>query len=111
MASVIGGSDNFGSGAIPGVGVGQTWQSVTRVLGTTYTNSTGKPIMVMASVRCQGARTPARAYVDGLMISNNYAADCCGVAQTPVFPLSFIVPNGSTYYCTGAALVAWAELR
>ena len=29
------------------IGVGQTWQSVTRVLdGTSYTNSTGKPIMV-----------------------------------------------------------------
>ena len=29
------------------IGVGQTWQSVTRALdGTSYTNSTGKPIMV-----------------------------------------------------------------
>jgi hypothetical protein len=30
--------------AVPGVGVGQTWQSVTRSAGVTYTNSTGKPI-------------------------------------------------------------------
>jgi len=95
----------------PSIGVGQTWQSVSRSLGTTYTNSTGNPIMVMASVRCQGSSTPARAYVGGVMISNNYAADCCGVPQTPVFPLSFIVPDGTAYYCTGAALVAWAELR
>lgn len=30
------------------IGVGQTWQDVTvsRVAGTTYTNSTGKPIMI-----------------------------------------------------------------
>lgn len=95
----------------PAIGVGQTWQSVSRSLGTTYTNSTGKPIMVLASVRCQGSSTPARAYVDGMMISNNYAADCCGVPQTPVFPLSFIVPDGSDYYCTGASLVLWRELR
>jgi hypothetical protein len=34
-------------GVAPQIGVGQTWQSVTRDLsGTSYTNSTGKPIMV-----------------------------------------------------------------
>lgn len=100
-----------GAVTVSAIGSGQTWQSVSRSLGTTYTNSTGKPIMVMASVRCQGSSTPARAYVGGLMISNNYAADCCGVPQTPVFPLSFIVPDGTSYYCTGASLVEWAELR
>jgi hypothetical protein len=36
----------------PSLGVGQTWQDVTssRVVSTTYTNSTGKPIMVTISV-------------------------------------------------------------
>ena len=29
-----------------GIGIGQTWQSVTRAFGTNYTNSTGKPIML-----------------------------------------------------------------
>ena len=44
-----------GSGAAPswaappdaGIGVGQTWQSVSRTAGTTYQNTTGKPIMVV----------------------------------------------------------------
>ena len=31
--------------AFYGVGVGQTWQTVSRSFGTTYTNSTGKPII------------------------------------------------------------------
>ena len=35
------------AGTATQIGVGQTWQSVTRALdGTSYTNSTGKPIMV-----------------------------------------------------------------
>jgi len=29
-----------------GIGVGQTWQAVVRLVATTYTNSTGKPIIV-----------------------------------------------------------------
>jgi len=33
-------------GVTGGLGTGQTWQSVTRTSGTTYTNSTGKPIVV-----------------------------------------------------------------
>jgi hypothetical protein len=95
----------------PSIGVGQTWQEVTRSLSTTYTNSTGKPIMVLASVRSTGASTFARAYVDDLEIARAYATDCCGVPQLPYFPLSFIVPDGSTYRCTGAALAIWRELR
>lgn len=35
---------------VPGaIGNGQTWQSVTRTSGTTYQNTTGKPIMLAAS--------------------------------------------------------------
>jgi hypothetical protein len=35
--------------ASPGIGIGQTWQSVVRSAGVTYTNSTGKPILFMMS--------------------------------------------------------------
>lgn len=93
------------------IGVGQTWQVVSRALSATYTNSTGRPIQVLASIRCQGASTPARAYVDGVQIAYGYAPDCCGVPQSPAFPISFIVPAGSTYYCLGTAVITWAELR
>lgn len=34
---------------VGGIGDGQTWQQVTRTLGTTYTNSTGKPIMLIGN--------------------------------------------------------------
>jgi len=34
---------------VGGVGIGQTWQTVTRTAGVTYTNSTGKPICFLMS--------------------------------------------------------------
>lgn len=94
------------------IGVGQTWQNVTgsRVLGTTYTNSTGKPIMVSVSYSCNTANT-----VQGLIISDaTVYAGAVDVANTSG-GFSLIVPNGATYVTTTnigvMTLVAWAELR
>ncbi len=90
------------------IGVGQTWQSLTgsRSLGTTYTNTTGRPIQVTASVQ-----NTASAVVGGVTIFNSYTVSCCGVPQISFFPLSFIVPNGTTYKISGSGLAVWAELR
>ena len=92
------------------IGVNQTWQAVSRSLGTTYTNSTGRPIQVMVSMRGQGAGA-AIAYVGSLEIARANSPDCCGVAQYPTVPFSFIVPAGDTYRCTGNGLSRWVELR
>lgn len=46
MVSVIRGDDNFDSGAIAGIGVGQSWQEVSRSEEVSYQNTTGGPIMV-----------------------------------------------------------------
>ena len=88
------------------IGVGQSWQSVSRSLGTTYTNTTGRPIQVAASVQ-----NTATAVVGGVTIFNSYTVSCCGVPQISYFPLSFIVPAGATYKITGSGLAVWAELR
>ena len=90
------------------IGVGQTWQSLTgsRSLGTTYTNTTGRPIQVTASVQ-----NTASAVVGGVTIFNSYTVSCCGVPQISYFPLSFIVPDGTTYSISGSGLAVWAELR
>jgi len=88
------------------IGVGQTWQSVSRSLGTTYTNTTGRPIQVAASVQ-----NTASAVVGGVTIFNSYTVSCCGVPQISYFPLSFIVPAGATYKINGSGLATWAELR
>ena len=93
-----------------GIGVNQTWQGVTRAIGTTYTNSTGKPIMVAVTYSCTSANT-----VQGLIISGTtvYA----GSVNVATFPGSFslIIPDGATYVTTTnggtLTLISWAELR
>jgi hypothetical protein len=97
---------------VTSVGAGQTWQNVTasRALATDYTNSTGRAIQVVVSVRCQGA-LPAYAYVGGVEVGRLLAPDSGGIPQYPTVPFSFIVPAGETYRCTGYGLANWAELR
>ena len=80
------------------LGVGQTWQSVSRSPGTTYTNSTGKPIMVNVF-----SSLGANIYVDGVL-----AADGGGGSGDQV-TISAIVPNGSSYVINGSFSVS--ELR
>jgi len=78
---------------------GQTWQTVTRVSGTTYTNSTGKPIFVAITI---GGGT-ASFVVDAVTVVPS--------TSTTQVPMTFIVPAGSTYSCTNASIQAWRELR
>jgi hypothetical protein len=90
----------------PSVGVNQTWSVVTgsRVTSTTYTNSTGSPIMV--NVGKAGLNTNLALIVGGVQV-----ASCSGpVSSADGQTISGIVPDGSTYSTTGP-FVAWAELR
>lgn len=86
-----------------GVGVGQTWQTFTvgtqRIGGTTYTNSTSKPIMVLVYVN----PTPSTKVVAGTTILT------VGAASLDATP--FIVPPGATYSVTGGTINSWSELR
>ena len=93
-----------------GIGVNQSWQSPARAVGTTYTNSTGKPITVAITVTCTNALT-----AQGLIINSAtiYAGSVNVVNAATGF--SLIVPDGATYVTTTNAgtltLVSWAELR
>jgi hypothetical protein len=79
------------------IGEGQTWQTVSRTGGVTYTNSTGKSIMVSL----YGLGT-LQLFVNGLQVAvstvNNAGNSITG-----------IVPNGSTYSSNQSSWVA--ELR
>jgi ABC-type multidrug transport system permease subunit len=95
--------------AIP-IGVNQTWQGVTRAIGTTYTNSTGRPILAAITYSCSAANT-----VQGLII--NGTTVYAGAVTTAGYPGSFVllIPNGATYVTTTnvgtLTLVTWTELR
>lgn len=86
---------------LSGIGVGQTWQDVTasRSTGTTFTNSTLRPIMVMVS----SVFTATLVKVGGNTIAQpNTTQENCA---------TFIVPAGFTYSVSGIAAFQWTELR
>jgi len=75
------------------IGVTQTWQSVTRTSGTTYTNTTGKPIMLSAGF-VQGNSSSSLA-IGGVSLPNILAGAAGGA-----MPGSWIIPTGATYVIT-----------
>lgn len=80
----------------------------TRALGVTYTNSTGRPIVVYI----QGLATAANAYIFGML--NEALAT---ISNTPFnggnIGLSYVVPPGATYRAGSSYMnvVTWREYR
>lgn len=96
------------------LGVGQTWQDVigSRTSGTTYTNSTGKPILVSVSgTTAAAAAGGISATVAGVVVATSTVYGP-GASYQP--SVAFIVPNGATYsatYSGSGSITTWAELR
>ena len=97
--------------AMSSIGYGQTWQSVTRTSGTTYYNTTGRPIFFTCYTAGSGTGTNIQANING---SGNFIIGYCnlpsGVAVTEGHTL---IPAGASYVITVAsgALTAAYELR
>jgi len=95
--------------AVP-IGVNQTWTNVTssRVLGTTYTNTTSQPILVNIVAYRSNAAGTIGITVDGLLTAQQ------NIAQNVHGFSSAIVPPSSTYSVSNSTLttiVSWFELR
>lgn len=94
-----------------GLGVGQTTQNLTasRVLGATYTNTTGKPIMVSIRISINEEIT-ALLTVDGEVVSQCYQAvdSATGFAH---FTHTWVICDGQSYVASGGTLLGWSELR
>ena len=92
------------------LGVGQTWQNMTasRLHNTTYTNSSGKPIMVF--VTFEGTYARIAITVGGVLISTNIGSFPNTTTNNSV---TFLVPNGMTYKVElwNLASYSWMELR
>lgn len=87
----------------------QTWKNVTasRVLGTTYTNTTGRPILVVYSAYVTNNWAAITATVDGVAVARAGFSSTDGTSS-----VSFVVQNGKTYSISvGTAGGTWAELR
>ena len=91
-------------------GIGQTYSDVTasRVSGTTYTNSSTRPIMLSITVRDSGGA--ATLYVNSSIAIrlNDLAGGSSGYIQ-----IVAVVPAGQTYKldATGNLITFWGELR
>jgi hypothetical protein len=105
----------WASSAPSGIGIGQTWQNMTssRASGTSYTNSTGKPIMVNVYNDQPDNGFSIRATCGGIVVGN--ASGAAGGDSTRAGMVSFIVPDGTSYsvtYSVGIySSIVWAELR
>ena len=84
------------------IGVGQTWQAVTRTSGTTYTNTTGKPITWSF---VQGAAVACTVVIGGVTLSSATTGASDLVKHT------YIIPSQSTYSFTCTNVASHAELR
>lgn len=89
------------------IGIGQTWQNMTvsRAIGTTYTNATTKPIMISVTKLGRAATT---LYINNQVVSSVDYGD--GNLQGS---LSTIIPAGSTYKIEvySGTIQGWWELR
>ena len=94
------------------LGVGQTWQHVSRSIGTTYINSTSRPIQVKIMVNTN-PYGPVELHVGpttaNLMVDRMFSNDS---ARPHYGSLSAIVPPGWRYLVSGSGSIhTWAELR
>lgn len=110
--TLVQGSGGQALATLSSIGVGQTWQDVTasRVLGTTYVNTTGKPITLNVVMAISLAGAAPVVVMNGLQISGSLTAGAGNFATVTV-----IVPVGATYRVSCSAgtptLSAWLELR
>ena len=93
------------------IGVSQTWQDKTssRVVGTVYTNTTGKPIQVSVSAYNGTANGQTKLLANSIQVALGEAYSANGN-----FTLSAIIPNGTTYEVVtvsgSTTILTWAEL-
>jgi hypothetical protein len=82
-----------------------------RAFGTTYTNSTGRPIFVYAVGNTGSVASAAlEAFIGGVAVG--FGTTATGATSTSV-AVGFIVPAGATYEvtATNATINSWTEIR
>lgn len=102
--------------ALGAIGIGQTWTNVTssRAIGTTYTNSTGRPIMIAVTMQFPNS---ANAYVSFSINGSIVGYSGVNSAAQPAILITntYIIPDTATYLVTtqvgSPSINNWWELR
>lgn len=110
--STIQGAGGQAVTGMSGLGYGQTYQNVSgsRALGTTYTNSTGRPITAYVGIANGGGAANMTVVVGGVTLPIlTLAAAAAGSGVT----FTVVIPPGQTYNfsTTSGAVTGWVELR
>jgi hypothetical protein len=116
--TVVQGAGGNALTSMSSIGYGQTWQdmlnpSVQRAVGTTYYNTTGRPIQVNIFPFNVGANSDATLTVSGVAVAYTQGDSTNGAASAT---LTAIIPAGASYVLTGSRTISsgsgiWAELR
>ena len=90
-------------------GIGQTVQDVTasRALGTTYTNSTGKPILISVTVEGANDSITTTLTVGGVAAARVSDNNQDGQDKN----ICYVIPPSITYSVVGSPINLWTELR
>ena len=105
-------------GVLASIGINQTWTQFTtgtqRALGTQYTNSTGRPIVVFISGHSSNAAMMnIRPIINGVTLGQLFIAGTGGGDYYG--GNTFLIPVGATYqfdlYQGGSGITNWWELR
>lgn len=87
------------------IGYGQTWATYSRTSGTTYTNSTGRPIFVFVGLNATSGGQGYSIVINGVTIGS-------GSVYSNSITASFIVPPSATYQVNfGGSFGYWSECR
>jgi hypothetical protein len=95
--------------AMSSLGYGQTWQTVTRSIGTTYYNTTGKPICVNINFTAGGSVNSGFVLTVGgyQYLFGSYSTGYGSITQVIPANMSYIAEQNSS----AATFGAWRELR
>jgi len=109
--SLIQGAGGNALTSMNSLGYGQNWQTPTRVLGTTYYNTTGKPIFIhVAGIVTSNAQVTMDITVDGIQLRGSNG-NTTGLTATNT---AIIPPNVAYSAALSAGTVTtlfWRELR
>ena len=107
--STIQGTGGQAFTSLQSIGYGQTWQTVTgsRTSGTTYYNTTGKPITLTVWGNPSNGGNGVTAVVNGVTVGVSANGNTGGVPST----ITVVVPPSASYSVTSGLISAWNELR
>lgn len=100
---------NWVSSANQSIGVGQTWQTVTRVNNTNYTNTTSKSIAVSAWVQNLPTNNNVSMFVDNVEVAAQ--GNATGTSGWTVSLFTIVPPNSVYKIVATAGTISCAELR